>query len=161
MRIGVVSDSHGNIKSLEQAVEKMGKVDVIFHLGDYVTDGLEIRTMTSTPVVVLNGNMDFGSTDGEDFVKTSFGGKTIIACHGHEFGVKGSLNNLFYKAKSEEADIALFGHTHVPFCETDEGILFMNPGALTYSRFAMDKSYGVITIEGDAVSGKIFPLKEK
>ncbi|MDD4690675.1 MAG: metallophosphoesterase [Eubacterium aggregans] len=159
MRIGVVSDSHGNSRTLKQAIDAMGPVAVIFHLGDYVSDGESIKRMVDIPVITLRGNMDIGYEEGEDFVKTQFGGKTIIACHGHEFGVKGSLNTLFYKAKSEGADIVLYGHTHMPLVEKEEGILFMNPGALTYSHPGVDKSYGVLTIEDDVVNGEIHSVK--
>ena len=35
-RIGVVSDSHGNIMNLQDAVLAMGEVDAIFHLENYM-----------------------------------------------------------------------------------------------------------------------------
>ena len=42
MRIGLVSDSHGNLGDLERAVSQMGRVEAIFHMGDYVDDALQI-----------------------------------------------------------------------------------------------------------------------
>ena len=48
MRIGVISDSHGDRKALKGAVEAMGDVAVIFHLGDYVDDGLEVQHLKNT-----------------------------------------------------------------------------------------------------------------
>lgn len=159
MRIGVVSDSHGNLTALKQAIDQMGDVQVIFHLGDYREDGDVIRKWKKDiPVYCLRGNMDYNDPQGEDFVKTTYAGKTIIACHGHAFGVKNSLNNYFYQAKSQNADIALYGHTHCAFKEIEEGILFMNPGALSYTP-GRCKSFGVITIENDSATGEIIPLE--
>ncbi|MEG2642550.1 MAG: metallophosphoesterase family protein, partial [Eubacterium sp.] len=60
MRIGVVSDSHGNSRTLKQAIDAMGPVAVIFHLGDYVSDGESIKKMVDIPVITLRGNMDIG-----------------------------------------------------------------------------------------------------
>lgn len=160
MRIGVVSDSHGNHDALSMAIEQMGDVQAIFHLGDYTGDGEMIGQWKGhLPIYTLRGNMDHAHFGGEDFVNTVFEGKRIIACHGHAFGVKRDLNTYFYKAKSLKADIALYGHTHCAFCEREEGILLMNPGALSYSPFGM-KSFGIITIEDGKVEGEIYPLIE-
>ena len=49
-RIGVVSDSHGNIMNLQDAVLAMGEVDAIFHLGDYVRDAKKINVWSKAPV---------------------------------------------------------------------------------------------------------------
>ena len=160
MRIGVISDSHGDRKALKGAVEAMGDVAVIFHLGDYVDDGLEVQHLKNTiPVYTLRGNCDYGKTAGVDYVKTVIGGKTIIACHGHAYGVKSSLNNLFYHAKSEQADVVLYGHTHEAFIAEEEGLWIMNPGALSHT-WGQSKSYGIITIDGDDVSCMVYPLKK-
>jgi predicted phosphodiesterase len=45
VRIGVLSDSHGNIVNLQDAVIKLNQlnVDAIFHLGDYVRDAQKIK----------------------------------------------------------------------------------------------------------------------
>lgn len=158
VKIGVVSDSHGNVKGLEKAIATMGPVDLIFHLGDYVADGESIRRLVSIPVITLRGNMDMGEMAGEDYVKTTFGGKCIVACHGHEYGVKGGLTRLMFKAESEGADIVLYGHTHFAICEEEGGIFFMNPGALAYPAMTQPKSYGMITIDDHGITGEIIPL---
>ena len=70
MRIGLVSDSHGNLGDLERAVSQMGKVEAIFHMGDYVDDALQIKHWTSVPVFAAKGNMDVYSQKGHLFIKT-------------------------------------------------------------------------------------------
>ena len=52
-------------------------------------------------------------------------------------------NDLKSAARQQNADIALFGHTHVPYTEYDNGLWIMNPGALR--RFEL--SYGLIDIQ--------------
>ena len=158
MKIGVVSDSHGNLKDLERAILKLQNVDLIFHLGDFSQDGETIKQLVSIPVIVLKGNMDYGSPFGVDYVKTLEGGKNIIACHGHEFSVKSSLNRLFYHGKENGADILLYGHTHCPLIEEMDGIFVMNPGALANGGSFYGKTYGLIEIDGEDIKGEIFTL---
>ena len=70
MKIGIVSDSHGNTRSLSKGLKAMGSVDLIFHLGDYYEDGLYLKTLTSVPVHLVKGNMDSFSEGGHDEIVT-------------------------------------------------------------------------------------------
>ena len=65
-----------------------------------------------------------------------FSGVRIFAVHGHRYDVKydRELDYLLHAAAQEQADVVLFGHTHVQYCETREGILVLNPGACAYFR---------------------------
>ena len=58
--------------------------------------------------------------------------------------------DLIYAAKEQGADILLFGHTHMPMTDCDEGLHIMNPGSCA-GYFA---SYGYIDIteKGDIVT---------
>lgn len=91
MKIAAISDSHGNLKAVKQAVEEMGQVDVIIHLGDYVEDALYLRTITNIPVHILKGNLDTFADDGSISLEITLGGFKIFACHGHKHGVKNDL----------------------------------------------------------------------
>ncbi len=161
MKIGLVSDSHNNKGSLSKAVKAMGSVDLIFHLGDYYEDGLYLKTLTSTPVHIVRGNMDFFSEGGHDEILTIVEGLKIFACHGHRYGVKGGLQRLYYKAKEVDARIVLYGHTHIPYLDDDGGILIMNPGTVGAPRSDGYESYGIIKINKGQVDAKIFPLEKE
>ena len=158
MRIGVVSDSHGNFRALEKAVAQMGAVDVIFHLGDYVEDGLYLRTLTSAGVHIIKGNMDQYAEDGSSIITTTIGGFNFFACHGHQYGVKNDLNNIYHAGLEKNADVILFGHTHKAFLQDDGQILIMNPGSVGAPRMGDPESYGIITIENGDIDGEIFPV---
>ena len=54
----------------------------------------------------------------------------ILLTHGHYEHVKFGLERLKLKAKLNEADICIFGHTHERYMMVDQGILFINPGSL-------------------------------
>ena len=161
MRIGLVSDSHGNKGSLSKAVKVMGAVDLIFHLGDYYEDGLYLKTLTSAPVHIVRGNMDFFSEGGHDEILTVVDGFKIFACHGHRYGVKDSLQALYYKGKEKKARIVLYGHTHSPYLDDDGGMLIMNPGTVGAPRMNGYPSYGIIELNKGQIEANIFPLDKE
>ena len=61
---------------------------------------------------------------------------SIVSQHGHCHYVNARKDMLKSTAKQKGARIALFGHTHVPFCEEMDGILVANPGSLSLPRQA-------------------------
>ena len=83
-------------------------------------------------------------------------GKRILMTHGNEFYVKITMGPLCKLALQENAQIALYGHTHVPmvFREPD-GLLIMNPGSINEGR------YGLLTIDGDTIDGILCELPKK
>ena len=54
--------------------------------------------------------------------------------HGHYYGVSMGLYGVLDEGKARECQVVLFGHTHRPVEETEEGILLLNPGSLSYPR---------------------------
>lgn len=158
MKIGVMSDSHGNLKAVKQAVEEMGPVDVIIHLGDYVEDALYLRTISNAPVHILKGNLDSFADQGSMSLETTLGGFRVFACHGHKHGVKNDLHHLYYAGLEKSAQVILYGHTHHAYIEDDGQVLLMNPGSVGAPRLDDPASYGLITIEKGEIEAKIIPL---
>ncbi len=57
-------------------------------------------------------------------------GIKIFMTHGHRFRVKQDLYPLLKEARAQNADVAMFGHTHIPHCTQEEdGLWVLNPGA--------------------------------
>lgn len=158
MKIGVMSDSHGNLKAVKKAVEEMGQVDVIIHLGDYVEDALYLRTLTNIPVHILKGNLDSFANDGSMVLETTLGGLKFFASHGHKYGVKSDLQWIYYAGREKNAQVILYGHTHCAYIEDDGRILIMNPGSVGAPRVGDPESYGLITIENGDIDAKILPV---
>lgn len=158
MKIGVMSDSHGNLKAVKKAVAEMGPVDVIIHLGDYVEDALYLRTQTNIPVHILKGNLDSFANDGSMVLETTLGGLKFFASHGHKYGVKSDLQRIYYAGHEKNAQVILYGHTHRAYIEDDGRTLIMNPGSVGAPRMGDPESYGLITIENGEIDAKIIPL---
>ncbi len=131
-RVLVVSDSHGNNENVRRAVRKAGKIDIMIHLGDIGYDYLELQSISHVPTYMVAGNNDYGLPL-KDRIIIQIGGHMIYAVHGHRHGVHFGVENIRYNALENDCDIAMYGHTHVPFLEEDD-VTILNPGSLTYPR---------------------------
>ena len=103
------------------------------------------------PLVILirNGeNHDYPTSE------LNIGGKKIFAVHGNGYSLDYGLYSLSAEAREKEADICLYGHTHVPDITTGYGIWFVNPGSVSRPRGIAGKTYAVIEI---TKNGEIIP----
>lgn len=144
MRIIVTSDSHSRSSSFFNIVEKhIEEAEYFINLGDSNSgDDLENAKLyykSKLHLECVAGNCDWSSTlPTEKILKA--GGKTIFFCHGHTYYVKHGIERLIETARDRKADIALFGHTHIPYHEYIDDIHYFNPGAVE------DGNYGIIDI---------------
>ena len=128
MRLLILSDSHGNLQYMTQAVERLGPTHVI-HLGDHTRDARDLAgRFPMTPLVSVRGNCDYGDDTPEQRL-ADYGGVRVLMCHGHRHGVKSGLQRYLLAAKESLADVALFGHTHQAYCEEEGGVWLVNPGS--------------------------------
>lgn len=128
------------------------KPDAVIHLGDHASDALVIeREYPRLPVCRVRGNCDRCETDVQDEAVIEWEGVKILATHGHRYSVKSGLLSLCYAAAQAGARIALFGHTHDPYCEESEGLWLLNPGACG----RLFPSYGIIEIENGTVRCRV------
>lgn len=133
MRILVVSDSHGDSFALRRAVERESGCSLIIHLGDGERDTAFLHDI---PLLQVRGNCDFYSELPATQL-TQEGGKTILCTHGHTQMVKYGLQPLRQEALDKHADIALYGHTHVPVQTYEDGLYLCNPGSLHNGDYAV------------------------
>lgn len=144
MKIVVFSDSHGEVDQMERVV-RAEKPYLVLHLGDLCRDfeALQRRMPTQTMQNVC-GNCD-GFTETPEQRVLRVEGRRILMMHGHRYRVKSSYGAAVFAAQEQEADILLFGHTHVPYCEELDGLWVMNPGSCR----GHGAGYGVILLEKD------------
>ena len=91
---------------------------------------------TSCQVYQVRGNCDPFSRE-QVTIRPVFDGVRILATHGFDQNVKYGVHTLVREAKEAHCHAALFGHTHVPFCEETEGILLLNPGSIRSGKYAL------------------------
>ncbi len=147
MKILIFSDSHGNLPPMETAVLEE-KPDHIIHLGDMERDADDLRRFfPKIPVASIAGNCDYFTACERNRVFT-LGGKKFFITHGHFYGVKLGVDKLINTALVAGADVALFGHTHLPYYSEVQGMLVINPGTVGMGY----RTYGVLTIEAGRMS---------
>lgn len=154
MRLLVLSDSHGNLSNMVQAVEQSAP-RMILHLGDCWRDGEHLHDLfPELPFEQVPGNCD--CRPGEPAEKLLIlADHRILICHGHTYGVKQSLLSAGYAAQQQQLDLFLFGHTHKPLVDRRGRTLFSNPGSIGDYRVPF---YGLVTIENGKLDGRTVPL---
>ncbi len=142
----IVSDIHGRYSWLTAAIQQAGQVDGILFLGDGWRDVQQLRTEGySMPIFPVQGNCDLPVAPVTQTLELA--GHTLLLCHGHTYHVKDNLARLAQAAKEQGAEGALFGHTHLPTLEQQDGVWLFNPGSLGAPRFG-GPSYGILRLEG-------------
>jgi putative phosphoesterase len=144
MKYLVVSDSHGDIMRFIEALERE-KPDGILHLGDFSKDAEDLLCLNICDVKWVKGNCDVIDSWSSEEEIISLGGFRILMSHGHIYRVKSGMQLFKSAAEENEVDIALFGHTHIPYKEMNSGICYFNPG----SAYGDDGTYGVLEINSD------------
>ena len=145
MKLLVFSDSHTDIETMA-SITLQEQPQMVVHLGDHYGDALTLRDRYPyIPMHFVMGNTDFiGSGETEQVLKIE--GRRVFMTHGHLFNVKNGLNTIYLKGRSLQADLVLFGHTHVPLFEEEHGFALFNPGSCNfYGRGHAAPTYGRIT----------------
>lgn len=151
LRILIMSDSHGRNENVELAIaqvrEEIGEFQMLIHLGD-VGDARELESLAGVPCYIVRGNTDYDAKLLNANVIEA-GGHRIFATHGHLYQVDMRLDLLRFAALENNCDIAMYGHTHVPYLEEDpDDITILNPGSISKPRQA-DHRYTYMVMEID------------
>ena len=160
-RIGVISDTHlgGADQRLDDIVAThFAGINLVVHAGDMVSlkvlDGLYAA---GKEIIAVSGNMD------QREVAYAFPHKRILEIDSvrigiiHGWGAPQGIRQRISEA-FERVDAIIYGHTHQPFCGTEDGIFFFNPGSPVDSRFTSMHSVGIIQIEATTIQGEIIPV---
>lgn len=151
LRILIMSDSHGRNENVELAIaqvrEEIGEFQMLIHLGD-VGDAREIESLAGVPCYIVRGNTDYDAKLlNANVIEAS--GHRIFATHGHLYQVDMRLDLLRFAALENNCDIAMYGHTHVPYLEEDpDDVTILNPGSISKPRQA-DHRYTYMVMEID------------
>lgn len=139
MDILVLSDSHRRKELAVCAIEKEKECKTVFFLGDGETEMLQLKeTYKDREFICVKGNCDDFSLFSTEAYK-HIDGVTFMACHGHRFSVKLTLRDLYNFAAGVKAQVALYGHTHVPMASYDRAtdVCAVNPGALCNGQYCV------------------------
>ena len=153
MLIGLISDTHGLVRPEVHAA--LAGVDLILHAGD--VGGAEILDELAliAPVRAVYGNTDPPWDAGlVAAIDDTFEGVRVHVSHGHEVG-KVTPANL---AVAYDADVIVYGHTHIQKVTRIGQQLVVNPGAAGPRRFKLEPSLALLRIANGAAEAVIVPL---
>ncbi|MCE5200202.1 MAG: phosphodiesterase [Armatimonadota bacterium] len=172
MKIGVISDTHGNIEAFKSALSYFNDADMIVHAGDVLyhpprmgfTEGYDIPTFAETlnslsiPMIIAQGNCDaqvyeelLSTPVQSPYAYVCCNGIRVVISHGHLLTREGMIE----LGKKYKADYFISGHTHLPVLERVDGVTLMNPGSPSLAKLEIGgkpiPSIGLITETGAKV----------
>lgn len=161
LRVAVVSDTHAPRfwKRLPPAVaEQLDGVDVILHAGDVCVPSVLDELAAFAPVHVVLGNNDgpdVAAWGAPETLELELEGVRIAMIH--DSGPKqGRARRM--RARFPDADLVVFGHSHIPWDTEDDGQRLFNPGSPTDKRRQPRGTMGRLVLDaGRIVSLDIVP----
>lgn len=174
MKIGFISDTHGNLEYTLDALDYLKDCDKILHLGDIlahgprnaITDGYDPKELgqilkSKDNISYIRGNcdadvdemfMDKDISNSENFF--NWGDLKIYATHGY----LESENSRYYKGEELGANVIVTGHTHIKVLEFINDIVVLNPGSVTTPKDGSrslaiyeDKTFKLINLDNKEV----------
>ena len=151
--IVVFSDSHGfPLPAKLDAVAR--EADYVFFLGDGLS-GLG-DMLLHKGFHAVKGNCDgYNGFPDEELVEVE--NVKILLTHGHAYRVKHDKLPILLRAQELGAKITLYGHTHFAEEEEQNGVLLLNPGAISSPMLGVP-SYAYIVVNGSKFTHKIVKL---
>jgi putative phosphoesterase len=165
MRVVVLSDTHAprRWKSCPPEVaEHLRHADVVLHAGDVCVASVLDELAQYAPVTAVCGNNDGPDVvewGAPETVELDLAGLRVAMIHdsGQATGRVARMRRRF-----PEADLVVFGHSHIPMDVTGEGeggVRVFNPGSPTDRRRQPHGTVGLLDIEdGGLVSARIVPV---
>lgn len=128
IKIVVLSDSHCNKQGITKLKQIMDEADYIITLGDMLGDYTTLVKDYKSKLIAVKGNCDNHYLPDERIIDIE--GVKLFVTHGHKYQVKSTYDNLLSKARQLQANVVLYGHTHVAAIDNRDEIMLVNPGTM-------------------------------
>ena len=150
----VFSDSHGSSYNMQTVIDRYPEIECVIHCGDGAEDTKYLSLPPTAGLLTVKGNCDVFSKE-PALLRVELCGLDFVISHGDGYGVRFGAERYEHFAVNGGCDIALFGHTHVPYLneiKTEKKTVYvLNPGSISRP-ITGRPSYGVIIIDGTRVS---------
>ncbi len=160
-KIGVISDTHiPHFKQLPEAIwQHFSGVERIIHAGDLSLLSVIAELETIAPVEAVQGNIERE----EVILKLPIKREIMVGrCRIGIVHILGDARHYAQTARREfpHARVVVFGHSHIPYNQEQDGQLLFNPGSATDRRRQPTCSIGLLFIDDEtsSVRGEIIPL---
>ncbi|MCK4551772.1 MAG: metallophosphoesterase [Tenericutes bacterium] len=154
MKLLLFSDNHRDRNSVKKLVLKHKDADRIFSLGD---SEMKEQELSALNIVGVRGNYPFEPNFPKELT-FEYHDVKVYFTHGHYFSVKMGLSRLLNFAVYNHIDIVCFGHTHRALLKEINGVIFINPGALSKRKMFSKNSYAILEITETLIKVDILTL---
>ncbi len=154
----VIADTHvpRRAKALPPSlVPHLERADLILHAGDLMDPALLDGLAAYAPVRAVRGNLDPPEAGLREALEFEFGGERIAMIH--DSGPKRGRRNRM-RRRFPEARVVVFGHSHIPWLEDEDGLLLLNPGSPTDKRRQPEHTFALLRAEGGGVHARILAV---
>ncbi|WP_182708817.1 metallophosphoesterase family protein [Thermomonospora cellulosilytica] len=162
MKVIVLSDTHAprRWRGCPPAVaEHLRDADLILHAGDVCTADVLTELSRYAPVRAVLGNNDgpdVAAWGAPETLELDLAGLRVAMIH-DSGPAKGRLNRM--RRRFPDADLVVFGHSHIPLDESGGGLRIFNPGSPTDRRRQPHGTIGVLHIaDGTLTRAEILPV---
>ena len=158
VQVVVLADTHipRRAKTLpERLLPHLEGADLILHAGDLLDPALLDTLADYAPVKAVRGNLDPPDARLPETQEFEFAGVQIAMIH--DSGPKKGRRNRM-RRRFPEARVIVFGHSHIPWLEDEEGLLLLNPGSPTDKRRQPDYTFALLRVESGELRAEIVAL---
>jgi uncharacterized protein len=162
VKIVAISDTHAprRWKSCPPRVAAhLRGADLILHAGDVCTAAVLDELAGYAPVHTVLGNNDgpdVAAWGAPETLSLDLGGLRVAMIHDSGAST-GRLRRM--RRRFPDADLVVFGHSHIPVDESADGLRIFNPGSPTDRRRQPHGTIGLLTVaEGHLSQARIVPV---
>ncbi len=131
------------------------QADMVIHLGDWARSTI-LDYLEGYSLQAVAGNMD------DHAILQRLPAKKVIRTGKYRLGIIhgwGSSRDLRQRLarEFEDVDAILYGHSHLPYVQRENGLLWFNPGSVFMGRGDLPGSIGILHAD-EELWGEIIPL---
>lgn len=152
----VIADTHipYRARTLPRSlVPHLERADLVLHAGDLMDFALLDELGAYAPVEAVRGNMD--PEDLPETLELEFGGVRVAMIH--DSGLKQGRRDRM-RRRFPDARVVVFGHSHIPLLEDEDGFMLLNPGSPTDRRRQPRHTFALLRVEGGEARAEILPV---
>ncbi|MDN5698263.1 MAG: metallophosphatase family protein [Rubrobacter sp.] len=154
----VLADTHipRRAKGLPEALYPyLEYADAILHAGDLMDPAVLDELSTYAPTHAVRGNLDPPEVGLPETLELDLGGAPVAMVHdsGRKEGRRRRLARRF-----PEARVIIFGHSHIPHLEDEDGLMMLNPGSPTDKRRQPEYTFALLEAGAGKINASILPL---
>ncbi len=151
MNVVVLADTHAPRRwraCPPRVARRLRQADLILHAGDVCTAAVLDELTQYAPVHAVRGNNDgpdVAAWGAAETARLDLDGVRVAMLH-DSGQAAGRLHRM--RRRFPDADLVVFGHSHIPLDQPGDGVRMFNPGSPTDRRRQPHGTIGVLLIDG-------------